>query len=150
MYDSKDDFPLRKTGNAPIDFLLPAVFAVTLGPYISKRERKKKSVRCQKAVFHGAIYLRSAHTAPLSSPPSSCHWASSVRGRLWLCRLAELHAEDSFVVCQSLWDVFTKSKLIQRSACLKSKYVLLSEKSTKKSSFLLGFAFYIQVYTLNK
>lgn len=51
MYDSKDDFPLRKTGNAPIDFLLPAVFAVTLGPYISKRKRKKKVYVAKKLYF---------------------------------------------------------------------------------------------------
>lgn len=146
----------KMTSHSEKQVMFPLIFCVTYCLCCDtwslhfQKKKKKKRVCCQKAVFHGAIYLRSAHTTPLSSPPSSCHWASSVRGRLWLCSLAELHVEGSFVVCQSLWDVFTKSKLIQRSACLKSKYVLLSEKSTKKSSFLLGFAFYIQVYTLNK
>lgn len=70
MYDSKDDFPLRKTGNAHIDVLRCLLSLLWHAALILKKEKKTKKHLCnQKAVFHGVIYLRSTHSTLLSLSP---------------------------------------------------------------------------------
>lgn len=88
MYDSKDDFPLRKTGSAYADFRVATVFAVTLGPFYF--------------ICYHMIYLTSTQSIQLSF---ASHCTCSVGERLellWACGLAELQAGDSRVVCQSV------------------------------------------------
>lgn len=65
MYDSKDDFPLRKTGSAHVDFLcclLSLLWCLVLLLFFLLFFFFKKRAYYQKAVFHGVIYLTGTHS----------------------------------------------------------------------------------------
>lgn len=113
MYDSKDDFPLRKTGSVHVHFLvLPTVFAVTLGPlifflilYFFKKGTVPKS-----CISWGDLFNK--HPLHPSPPwPVTVHTVLEGGWRcFWACKLAKLQAGDSGVVCQSFCEMFSQSQ----------------------------------------
>lgn len=69
MYDSKDDFPLRKTGNAPIDFLcylLSLLWHLVLT--FPKEKEKKKCTLPKSCISWSNLFKKRSHRPTLLSP----------------------------------------------------------------------------------
>lgn len=117
MYDSKDDFPLRKTGRAALPS--PCCCCPRRRARPAALIFPKNKGCCQKAGSQAVLCVPS----PLSvCSPFTCHCAPSVPGSLGLLRAVR------GAVWQSLGDVFPTPKLAHRSACLQPRRALLSEK----------------------